>query len=245
MGGGLAYIPRFLVYPISVISGTGPLWFIQMLFLFSCILVLLKKADKTDAVWKLCQKANSAVLIFLFVLIYGAAQILNTPVLTMYRFGIYLVSFLIGYYVFSHNTVQTNIEKLRIPMLCAAIAGAAVYAFRYGTGDYTSPSCLQNIVTNLYLWLAVLAIIGCGKHYWNRETAFTRYMAKSSFGLYILHYPILIVTCYLLYFHFDLPVICNYMIALAAELILTPALYEAIKRIPIIRYLVLGIKQKK
>ena len=46
LGGGLAYIPAALVYPISVISGTGPLWFIQMLFLFSCLLVLLRKIDK-------------------------------------------------------------------------------------------------------------------------------------------------------------------------------------------------------
>ncbi len=33
MGGGLAYIPTALIYPISVISGIGPLWFIQMLCL--------------------------------------------------------------------------------------------------------------------------------------------------------------------------------------------------------------------
>ncbi len=48
LGGGLSYIPKALIYPISVISGTGPLWFIQMLFLFSCILVLLRKLDPAD-----------------------------------------------------------------------------------------------------------------------------------------------------------------------------------------------------
>lgn len=244
MGGGLVYIPRFLVYPISAISGIGPLWFIQMLFLFSCVLILLRKIDKADKMWKLCQKANSAVLILLFVLVFGAAQILNMPVLTMYRFGIYLVSFLIGYYVFSHDTIQKTIGEIRIPMLCAAAVGAVLYVFRYGGSNYTSPSCLQSIAANLYLWFAVLAIIGCGRQYFNHETAFTRYMTKSSFGLYILHYPILTVTCYLLHFHLNFPAICNYMIALAAELIITPALYEAIKRIPIMRYLVLGIKQK-
>ena len=70
-------------------------------------------------------------------------------------------------------------------------------------------------------------------------------MAKSSYGFYILHYPILTVICYLLNYYFDLPAICNYALALIAELFITFALYELLKRIPIVRYLVLGIKKKK
>lgn len=100
MGGGLDYIPSALIYPISAISGIGPLWFIQMLLVFSCILVLLRKMDKADNVWTLCGKANLPVVLFLFLFIFGAAQILNMPVLTMYRFGIYFAAFLIGYYFF-------------------------------------------------------------------------------------------------------------------------------------------------
>lgn len=35
-------MPVFLVYPVSVLAWTGPLWFIQMLFVFSIRIVLLK-----------------------------------------------------------------------------------------------------------------------------------------------------------------------------------------------------------
>lgn len=245
MSGGLAYIPTAFVYPISVISGTGPLWFIQMLFLFSCILVLFGKIDKRDKIWTLCGKANFPVIFLLFLLIFGASQILNMPVLTMYRFGIYFASFLIGYYFFSHEKVQETIEKFRIPMLCLAIISAVFYALRYGGSDYTASACLQSIMTNLYLWTTVLAIIGCGRKYFNQETALTRYMTKSSFGIYILHYPVLIVACYTLHSYFDLPAICNYIIALAAEIIITFLLYEGIKRVLVVRYLVLGIKRKR
>ena len=245
MGGGLEYIPLALVYPISAISGTGPLWFIQMLFFFSCILVLLKKIDKNDRAWKVCKKANLPIILSFFVVIFGAAQILNMPVLTTYRFGIYFVAFLIGYYVFSHEEVQEKIESVCIPMLCLAVIGAVCYTVYYFGSDYTSPECLQSMITNLYLWIVVLAVIGCAKKYGNRETAFTRYMAKSSFGFYILHYPVLTVTCYLLHYRFDFPAIYNYAIALAAELIITFALYEVLKRIPIARYLILGIKKRK
>lgn len=34
-GGGMSQIPSFLRYPIMVLPGIGPLWFIQMLWLFS------------------------------------------------------------------------------------------------------------------------------------------------------------------------------------------------------------------
>ena len=243
MGGGLEYIPPALVYPISAISGTGPLWFIQMLFIFSCILVLLKKMDKNDIVWKVCKKANLPIILSLFVVIFGAAQVLNMPVLTTYRFGIYFAAFLIGYYVFSHEEVQKKIESVCIPMLCLAAIGAVCYTVYYFGSNYTSPKCLQSIITNLYLWIVVLAVIGCAKKHCDGETAFTRYMAKSSFGFYILHYPVLTVTCYILQYRFIFPAICNYVIALAAELFITCALYEVLKRVPMARYLILGIKK--
>lgn len=244
MGGGLAYIPKALVYPITVISGTGPLWFIQMLFVFSCILILLRKIDQTDKVWTLCGNIKLPVILLLFLLIFGAAQILNVPVLTMYRFGIYFTSFLIGYYVFSHENVQEMTEKIRVPMLCLAVVGTAFYALYYGGCDYTSSACLQSILTNLYLWIVVLAAMGCCRKYFNYETAFTRYMTKSSFGIYILHYPVLITTCYVLHFHFDFPAICNYIIALVIEFLMTFILYEVIRRIPFARFIVLGEKRK-
>lgn len=245
MGGGLAYIPYALLYPISVISGTGPLWFIQMLFIFSCVLILLRIIDKSDKVWTVCEKITLPVILLLFLVLWRAAQILNMPVLTMYRFGIYFASFLIGYYIFSHEGVQELIEKIRIPILCLAIISAVFYTIRYGGSDFTAPSCLQSLITNFYLWFAVLAVFGYGRKYFNFETAFTRYMTKSSFGIYVLHYPVLIVTCYFLCYYFDFPAIWNYGIALVAEIILTFLLYELVKRIPLIRYLVLGVKKTK
>lgn len=243
MGGGLAYIPAPLIYPISTISGIGPLWFIQMLFVFSCLIVLLKKADKKDKIWILCGKANLPVILLLFVPVFGAAQILNMPVFTMYRFGIYFAAYLIGYFIFSHDEVQDILEKICIPMLCLAIASAVFYALYYQGTNFTSSECLQSILTNLYLFIAILAIMGCFKKYCNHETALTRYMTKSSFGIYILHYPVVISACYVLHYFCKLPAIWNYLIALAAEFVITFILYEVIIRIPVVRYFVLGVRR--
>lgn len=240
IGGGLDYIPKALIYPIAAISGIGPLWFIQLLFVFCCALVPLTKLDKQDKVWALCGKTRLPVVLLLFVLLFGAAQFLNMPVVTMYRFGIYFTAFLIGYYVFSHDSVQDMVESICVPMLCLAVVGAVVYGFYYGGRDFTAPACLQSLATNLYLWVVVLAVMGCFKRYCNRQTAFTRYMTKASFGIYILHYPVLLTACYILHNYFDLPAICNYAIALAAAFAGTFLLYGAVKRLAGVRLVVLG-----
>ena len=245
IGGGLAYIPPALLYPISAISGIGPLWFIQMLFVFSCVLVLLRKLDKTDSIWELCGKVNLLAICLLFLPVWAASQFLNMPVLTMYRFGIYFLSFLIGYYIFSHDGVQNIIEQIHIPTLCCSIIAAILYALRYGRTNFTSPDCLQSALTNFYLWCVVLTVIGCGKKYWNQEGPFAKYMAKSSFGLYVLHYPVLIVICYILCYHFELAAIWNYIIAFVVELAVSLTAYEIMRRVPILRYLVLGISRSR
>lgn len=245
IGGALAYLPPPLVYPISVLSGIGPLWFVQMLFLFSCALLLLRKLDPADRVWRLCGRLNAALLPLLFFVLWGAAQILNAPVLTMYRFGIYFAAFLIGYYVFTHESVQNAVEKIRIPMLIAAAAGGIAYTACYFGSDYTAPACLQSPWTNLYLWAAVLAILGCGKRYFNRETAVTRYLAQNSFGIYVLHYPVLLAACWFLHGRGGLPVLGNYLAALAAGLGGAFLLNEIVKRIPILAFAVLGRRREK
>ena len=161
----------------------------------------------------------------------------------MYRFGIYFAAYLIGYFIFSHDEVQDILEKIRIPMLCLALAGAVFYTLYYQGTNFTSSECLQSILTNLYLWISILAIMGCFKRYCNHETSLTRYMTKSSFGIYILHYPVVISACYVLHYFCNLPAIWNYLIALAAEFVMTFILYEVIIRIPVVRYLVLGVRR--
>lgn len=245
MGGGLAYIPPALIYPIAALSGTGPLWFAQMLFLFSCVLIPLRKLDRDDRLWRWCGKASLPVLLLLFIPVFAAAQVLNLPVLTMYRFGIYLAAFLIGYYVFSHDQVQAKLQAACPPMLVLAAAGAVFHTVRFWGQDYTSPQCLRDVLTNLYLWVAVLAVFGCFGRYLDRETPLSRYLAEASYGLYVLHYPVLITTCYLLCTYLQLPAAGNYAIALLVEFPATFGLYELLRRVPVLRFCVLGMRDKK
>lgn len=245
IGGGLEYIPKVLIYPISAISGIGPLWFIQTLFLFSLLLVLIRKLDSGDRLWAICGKANTATILLFVFPIWGAAQIGNLPLLTMYRFGIYGLTFLLGYFVFSHDKIQDTIEKIHIPMLILAIILGAFYTFYYFGTDYTAPHCLQSLFTNIYLWAATLAVLGCGKAWFNGSTRFFKYIGKSSYGLYILHYPVVLTACWFLQSYYNLPMGLEYIIALFLEFLIVPCLYELLRRIPVVRYLMLGIKSNR
>ncbi len=245
VGGATEQMPSFMIYPISVMSGIGPLWFIQLLFVFSLLIVLIKKLDKDDKFYNLCKKCNIVIILLFAFLLWGASMILNVPVLTMYRIGIYFTAFLIGYFVFSHDEVLERVEKIRIPMLIFAVAGAIGYTIYYFGQNCCADEVLQSLFTNIYLWIAILAIIGCAKRYLNKTNKFCDYMTKSSFGFYIIHYPVLLIIAYFLYKSTALPTALIYIISLVGEFIFTFLLYEGIKRVPILRFWVLGIKKPK
>ena len=165
IGGGLniADLPMPIVYLITVLSGVGPLWYIQMLWLFSMLLLVVRKIEK-DRVWNLCSKA---------------------PV-------------------------------------------------------------LNNIHACVYCWFAILGILTTMKKYADTSTAFTRWMAKKSWGLYIFHYLPIAVISYELHEHApNTPEVLFYLLVGTGAFVGAFLLDELISRIPILRWCVLGIKKEK
>lgn len=237
-------IPAALRYPIAAVSGTGPLWFIQLLWVFSLLLLLVRKLDKDERFYELCGKAALPVLLALFLPVWGAAQILNAPVVTTYRFGVYFAAFLLGYFVFAHDAVQERLAKAWLPLLAAATAAGVAYTVYFFGRNYAADACLKHLFTNAYLWLMALALLGAGKARWDTASPFADYMTRSEFGLYVVHYVIALYACWGLKTFTALPVVCVYLLAIAATLLLSPAVYELLRRIPVIRLLLFGVRPK-
>lgn len=234
-------VPGIVKFIIYCMSGIGPLWFARELFFASMLLLLIRKIDKKDKLYELGGKANIIVLIALFVAVWISSFLFNTPIIEVYRNGIYFFTFFLGYYVFSHEEVTDRLVKWKIPLLIAAVLAGVGYGFLFYGENYTTKECLRHIVTNLYCWLAVLAIIGCFKAWFNRTNAFATYMTKANFAFYALHYTVMLVYAYLWVRNTDFPLIWHYIVPLAATLITLPVLYEILKRIPVLRFLILGI----
>ena len=245
-------VPGLIKYGIMAVSGTGPLWFIQDLWLFSLLLLLIVRLDAKDKFWNACGKLNIVWIILLGVLFWlGEQTLIRQPrpdsadgLLNLYKPLFYLIPFLMGYFVFSHEEVQEKLKKAWIPLLsCAAVSGIALIVTTFGQ-DNTSPQYLGSPLNCIYGWLACLALIGWFQACFNRTSAFAGYMTRSSFGLYIVHYLVVAAIGYMLKTYTQLPPWSMYVILAVAVFALSPLLYELLRRIPFVRWAVLGEKRR-
>ncbi|MCM1038828.1 MAG: acyltransferase [Roseburia sp.] len=235
---------KTIQYISMVLSGTGVLWYIQVLWVLSLVLVLIRKIEK-DRLYHLCEKVNILVLILLVIPVYGAAQILNTPVIVVYRFGIYGISFLIGYFVLSHEKVMEKLSRYRILLAAAAVCLAIAYVIVYFGENYAAEPVINSIFSVAYGWCAVLAVLALMRAYGDKSNRFSIWMSQKSWGLYVFHYLALAVAAYYLHVYApDMPAFFCYLLVAAAAFGGGFLLYEIISRIPVIRWCVLGMKKK-
>ena len=231
---------------IFSLIGIGPLWYAHVLFIASLLIVLVRKIDKNKNLDILFSKINLPLLFSLVLLVWGSSFILNTPVVTVYRFGIYLLMFLLGYYIFSNDKIVEKLEKISIPMgIIALILGITFTIVNYGA-NFGSNEFLTNIFTNIYIWFVILSAFGLAKKFLDFENKFTKYMNKNNFSFYVLHYTIQIIIAFVLveYFKFS-HFLFNYIILFIGTIIILPIVTEILKRIPIANKLLLGVSKRK
>ena len=212
------------------------------LLLCEVMLVLIRKLDKKDWLWQLGGKANFPVICLLVLGMWGSAYILNTPVIEVYRNGFYLFCFLAGYILFSHEQIQSLLAKWAPCMLAVSGVLAVVYTVHFWGQNYAALSNLKAPLTNLYAWFACLGVLGAGKRWLDKETAFTRCMASRSFGIYVLHNPLLVLLAWAMDKLLHFPVWSMYLLLPVLLALLLPPLIALIKRIPVLRTLILGEK---
>lgn len=241
----MGQVPKPVLFIIMSLSGTGPLWYIQMLALFSVVLILIRKIEK-DKLYRVCAKSGVVVMLALSVAVYGAAQIMNMPIIVVYRFGIYGLGFLLGYYVFSHDEVMNRIEKYWWLFTGLAVISCVAFVVMYWGKSYPDHEVLDTLMCNLYAWFGSLGILAFMKKWGNFENSFTKWMVRKSWGLYIFHYlPIAVSAWYLRKLVPSMPAAIVYLIVALSGFAGAYLLYEVISRIPVIRWAVLGIKKEK
>ena len=237
-------VPGIILYFIMAVSGTGVLWTIQVMWVLSIVLLLVRKVEK-GRLYLLGKKTNMIALIVLGIFVWGSAQILNMPVICVYRFGIYGFCFLLGYYVFSHDEVISRLEKYCIPLLVVAVILGGCYTYFFFGVNYTKSQGLNSPLAIAYGWMACLAVIGCAKRFADKTNRFAQFMTKKSFGLYVFHYLALSATAYFLTKYTQINAVVIYILTAIAAFGGGFLLYEIISRIPILRWCVLGIRKEK
>lgn len=240
----IAGLPGPVRYLIMVLSGTGVLWYIQMLWIFDVLLLIIRKLEK-NRLASVCERTSLWVLLLLGIAVWGSAQLLNTPVVAVYRFGIYGFCFLLGYFIFSHDAVIRRLEKFCLFFAAAALFLAVVYVLYYFGENYAISPVVNSPLSAAYLWCTCLAVLGCMKRFGDKTCRFAKWMAKKSFGLYIFHYLPLSVTGMLLAQYTALAPVIIYLLTAVSAFAGAFVLYEIISRIPLLRWCVFGISKKK
>ena len=257
----IASIPAGPVrYLACAFSGIGPLWFIQELWVFSLLLIIIVAIERDrlyNAVGRLLQSTRgwskpcrlALLLVGGFLLIWAGAQgSIPHPaehsaqgLWNLYRPAAYFVPFLMGYYLFSRDNVQRFLSRYAYWLLVPAVAAGVALTLATWGEDNTAPLYLMHWSTNLFAWLAILAMLACFKAWADRTSPFASYMTRSSYGIYIVHYLIIAALGYMLKLYTSLPPVADYLILLVAVFTLSPIIYELLRRIPFIRWAVLGI----
>ena len=246
-------MPAVAKYVLMAISGTGPLWFVQVLWLLSLVLLLVRRLDRKDRFWNWCGKLGIVPVILMGILFWvGEHTLINDPradslegIWNLYKPLFYIFPFLMGWFVFSHDRIQELLGKSWIPlMVCAIAAGSILIATTFGQ-DNTSPQYLGSPLNCLYGWLMCLAMMAWFKACFDRTGPFAWYMTKSSYGLYIVHYLIVAALGYMMKIYTNLPPVAMYLILFVAVFTFSPFLYEVLHRIPFIRWCVFGEKRPR
>ena len=241
----MGQIPKPILFLIMAVSGTGALWYIQLLWVFSLVLVLIRVLEK-DRFYNVCKKTNVPILILLTALIWGAAQILNTPIVVVYRFGIYGVGFLIGYFCLSHDEVMERVGRFWMPLSIAGVVAGITFVAVYWGSPYAEHSVLDTPLCNVFAWLATLGVLAFMKKWGNFSNAFSKWMTARSWGLYLFHYLALAMCAYYLSeFAPGLPAVLMYLFVGIAAFGGAFLLYAIIRRIPFLRWCVCGISKKE
>ena len=238
-------IPTPIKYIIWSLIGIGPLWYAHVLYIASLLMVVIRKIDKKNKLDNLFSKINIPIIFILGIVVWGSSFILNMPLVTVYRFGIYLLMFLFGYYIFSNDTVIEKLEKIAVPLGIVTLIIGIIFTIFNSGHNFSSDEFLTNIFTNIYLWFVILSLFGLAKKYLNFNNKFTNYMNKNNFCFYVLHYTIELIIAFILVEYVKLPYfILNYIILLIGTIVIMPIATEILKRIPVINKLLLGIKSK-
>ena len=255
----LSNVPQPMKYFLWGFSGIGPLWFIQELWFFCLLLLLIISIERDrlyNAVGRLLQSTRqwsklcrlALLLVGGFLLIWAGAQgSIAHPdehsmqgLWNLYRPAAYFVPFLMGYYLFSRDSVQRFLSRYACWLLVpTVVTGVALTCATWGENN-TTPLYLMHWSTNLFAWLAILAMLACFKAWADHTSPFADYMTRSSYGIYIVHYLVIAALGYMLKLYTPLPPVVDYLILIVAVFTLSPALYELLRRIPFIRWAVLG-----
>lgn len=170
----------------------GQFWFILYLFVISIlslgIIALQKKVfpkhKRNIPLWLICILGLPLPLLSELLSIGGKSLVEYTYI------------FLVGYYVFSNDSIVNKIEKFKWFFLFIGLCAATLNVYLFIWSD-TSYPLVNTAVKFIAEWFMLIALLGIGKKYLNSCSKISVYMSQRSFAFYILHFIWVVLFQYL------------------------------------------------
>ena len=141
---------------------------------------------------------------------------------------------------FQHLPVQ--LQEVAVGEAALGIAFLVVY---WGA-PYAEHVVLDTPLCNAFAWIAVLAVLVFMRRWGNFENAFSIFMNRESWGLYVFHYlPLAVSAYYLRGCQPELAPLLCYLLVTVAAFAGAFVLNSVISRIPVLRWCVLGLTKCK
>jgi peptidoglycan/LPS O-acetylase OafA/YrhL len=159
---------------------------------------------------------------------------------------IFLIVFLMGYIVYDDNDYLKYIDEKKEQSLilamifCMFYLGVILYYYNLDNNSGLGLKVIVSIIRNGIMVTTIVAIVGYGRKYLTKGEKALGYLNKACFPIYILHQPVIIIIAYYLVSNLDLPIYVSVLIILGSSVHITFGIYEILRRIKIMRYLIGG-----
>ncbi|MFZ0932569.1 MAG: acyltransferase family protein [Syntrophobacteraceae bacterium] len=247
-------------YPLFFTNGAYPrgnfnwghLWFLVYLFVFTLILRPFFVRMTVERASARLVAASSILEKGLWIYIVVIPSMFTETLLRPFfpglqnlfwdwaNFTLYLVLVFYGFVFAMNDRILDNIERIRTFSLVLAIFLFVVAAYLRLSGMGPVMGRMFPAFKALMVFAWVFAVLGYAKRYLNRQGRFYKYLNNASFPFYIFHYVPITVAAYFIA-RSDLNVWLKWVVIIVLAYPSTFALYEIVKRIPVLRFL-FGVK---
>jgi glucans biosynthesis protein C len=186
------------------------LWFVAYLLVYTLLLALALGPARTPLLrvgaW-LGRHLRGAGLLVWPILFLAAARLVLMPMFEVthalvddwYNHAVSLTAFLFGFLLMKDGAVAAESIRMRrfaLAIFLAAYTAYAAYAWAYRAEDAVPPEGLRMVMRLVYAvdqWAAIVAVLGFGARYLNRDGPLLRTLTEAVFPFYILHQTIIVV----------------------------------------------------
>jgi glucan biosynthesis protein C len=226
------------------------LWYLLVLFVFSLVFLPLFYLLKGPARNLLSKLGNAlaipgVILVMILPIVWLSAILDPRTSLGQRNFGgwplpIYICFLFYGFFIFSHERLQTCIQQMRWFYLAAAIATAALLLFQFGYAFPHAGTKAQLyfgllLITSSWCW--ILAFIGFTCKYMTNNTQGLKYANEAVLPFYIMHQTVLLVIGYFV-LRWPIPDPVKWLIIALSSFALVMGIYEfLVRRFNILRVL--------